>query len=689
MSRKPVPACRGVRAALNALPALLLIAAPVTIATAAEEDSEKLDAVVVNETALKVDVPLVETPRPASVVEREELDERNVQSLDETFRYRAGVLSGHFGDDNDTDWFKIRGYDQSTYQDGLRLYRDGFYQWLPEPFGLSRVELLKGPASILYGETPPGGVINAISKRPTEESRGLVELQAGNYEHRQLGIDLSGPARGTDDVRYRMVGLFRSGENDIDFTENERYYLAPSVEWDVSEDTQLTLLASLQKDDGVPYNGFKLPYGTIEDTPFGKVDPSTNYSQPSYDTNEREQSRIGYELSHRIDDTWRVEQRMRYSEVNLLLRSSYIAFQTGPRTGAQGLTWRDGRIDSWTLDNRVVGKWFTDRTENTLLLGLDYQDLEKQGEQANLFGTFGTIDLFDPQYGNFTPPTDARIMDQQLTKEQLGIYAQNQLRIDDRWVVLAGARHDEAQVKNAVSNEEADVGETSLSAGLMYVADNGLNPYLSYTESFEPVAGTNASGNLYEPIEGRQLEAGVKFAPRYLDGYITAAAYRIEEENTLATDGTGAQAQVGERNTDGFDVESVAYLTDQLQATAAYTYNDSVTRNTATNTGEARAPLIPRNMASVWLDYTFENAAPGLKIGGGVRYNGESKDEASNIEVPSYTVLDLMARYDFGPNWRAQFNVSNATDEEYVASCDYWCYYGAQRRFEASVSYRW
>jgi iron complex outermembrane receptor protein len=687
MSRHSIAAFRRTRAMRRTLPALVLLTVPLTGATDTPDETETMDALIVNETALKVDVPLVETPRPASVVEREELDVRNVRSLDEAFRYRAGVLSGHFGDDNDTDWFKIRGYDQSTYQDGLRVYRDGFYQWLPEPFGLSRVELLKGPASILYGETPPGGVINAISKRPTESPRGLVELQTGNYEHRQVGIDLSGPATGTGDVRYRMVGLFRSGEGDIDFTENERYYLAPSMEWDVTEDTELTLLASFQKDDAIPYNGFKLPYGTIEDTPFGKVDPSTNYSEPGYDTNEREQTRIGYELDHRIDDTWRVEQRMRYSEVDLLLRSSYIAFQTGPRTGSQGLTYRDGRIDSWTLDNRLVGQWFTDRTENTLLLGLDYQDLEKQGEQANLFGTFGTIDLFDPQYGNFTPPTGAQIMDQQVTKEQLGLYAQNQLRIDNRWVLLAGMRHDQADTKDIAGDQEAEVEETSLSAGLMYLGANGLNPYLSYTESFEPIAGTDSNGDLYDPIEGRQLEAGVKFAPRYLDGYITAAAYRIEEENTLATDGSGAQAQVGERNTDGFEIETVAWVTDRLQATAAYTYNDSVTRNTATDAGETRAPLIPRDMASVWLDYTFEEAAPGLKIGGGVRYNGESED--GDIEVPSYTVLDLMARYDFASNWRVQFNVSNATDEEYVASCDYWCYYGAQRQYQASVSYRW
>ena len=139
------------------------------------------DPLVVSATALKVATPLVETPRPVSTVEREELDERNVQRLDESFRYRAGVLSGHYGADNNTDWFKVRGFDQATYQDGLRLYRQGYFQWLPEPYGLERVEVFKGPASILYGEAPSGGLINAVSKRPTAERQGAV-----SYTHLTL-----------------------------------------------------------------------------------------------------------------------------------------------------------------------------------------------------------------------------------------------------------------------------------------------------------------------------------------------------------------------------------------------------------------------------------------------------------------------------------------------------------------------
>lgn len=683
------PLARAVRLALGAS-----IAAASAPLLAQDDTTASLNALVVSATALKVEAPLVETPRPASVVKEEELRERNVQSLDETFRYRAGVVSGQFGDDNDTDWLKIRGFDQATYQDGLRIYREGFYQWLPEPYGLERVELLKGPASILYGEAPPGGVINAISKRPTDEARGEVLVQAGTDAHRQLGVDTSGPVVGNEDVRYRLVGLYRNSEGDLDFTENERYYLAPSLAWDITDQTSLTLLASFQKDDAFPSNPFKLAYGTVQDTPFGKVAPSTNYSEPGYDTNERTQAALGYSLSHRINDVWRFEQDFRYSQLDLLLRSSFIFFQTSAREGQRGLVYRDGEIDSWTVDNRLVGNWYTERTEHTLLFGVDYQDLNNKGQQngAGGFTFFGDpIDLFEPQYGNFTPITPADLIVNEIDKQQTGYYLQHQLRLDDRWVFLAGARYDQAKVDNinrdANTRQEADDDQLSLSGGVMYLAENGVSPYVSYTESFQPIAGTDGNGDLYEPRTGEQIELGVKIAPRDLDGYVTAAVYRIEEENSLGTSQGGFQIQDRERTTEGFELESVSYLTEQLELTAAYTYNSAKIRDQATAGSERQAPLIPRHQASAWLDYSFADLAPGLKVGAGARFVGETRD--GSIEVPSYTVFDLMAQYAFGPEWQAQLNVTNLADREYVASCDYWCYYGAGRSVVASLSYRW
>ncbi|MDO6443161.1 TonB-dependent siderophore receptor [Marinobacter sp. 2_MG-2023] len=664
-------------------------AVPVAMAQTSDNQAELLSPLVVTGTALKVEAPIVETPRPASLVTRDELEERNVQSLDESFRYRAGVLSGQYGSDNDTDWFKVRGYDQSTYQDGLRIYRAGFYQWLPEPYGLEQVELLKGPASVLYGEAPPGGVINAISKRPTEDRQGEVVIEGGTNNHQRIGFDSSGPVNDSGEVRYRMVGLYQDAEGDIDDSENKRYYLAPSLEWDISDDTTLTLLGSFQKDDAVPYNGFKLPYGTIEDTPFGKVDPEVNYGEPDYDVNEREQTSLGYQFSHQLNDTWRFEQDLRYSKLDMLLRSTYIFFQSAPREGTRGLVYRDGDITSWTIDNRVVGKWFTDRTENTLLVGVDYQDLKNSGKEADPF-PFGTVDLFEPQYGNYTPVAESDLTQRTIKKQQTGIYLQNQLRLDDQWIFLAGARYDKAETDNLAggTKERADDNEVSLSGGIMYVMNNGVSPYISYTESFQPIVGTDTNGDLYKPREGKQLEAGIKYAPESIDGYLNTSVYQIEEKNSLVTDGA-VQVQEGERNTNGFELEGVAYLTNDLQVTAAYTYSDSTTQNRAIGADEVRAALIPRHMASAWLDYAFSQAVPGLKVGAGARFVGETKDETYGYEVPSYTVFDVMASYDFAKNWRAQLNINNVADKEYVASCDYWCYYGEARRATASVSYHW
>ncbi|WP_372373031.1 TonB-dependent siderophore receptor [Vreelandella venusta] len=688
MSFSVAPLTVAVRRSLLVSLSGVLSVAP--LAVLAKEERIANDPVVVTATALKVETPLVETPRPVSSVDREELETRNVQQLDETFRYRAGVLSGHFGSDNNTDWFKVRGFDQSTYQDGLRIYREGFYQWLPEPFGLERVDVFKGPSSILYGEAPPGGLINAVSKRPTETPQGEVNIQFGNRDHRQVGIDTSGPVGESDNVRYRLVGLYKERDGDLNATNNERYYFAPSLAVDLSDDTTVTFLASVQKDDGVPVNSFKLPYGTVQDTPFGRVDPQTNLSEPGYDKDNRTQWALGYELRHQLNDTWRFEQDLRYSELDLELRSTYAFFMADERQAARGHVYRDGTIDSLTVDNRMVGTWYTDRTENTLLLGADYQNLGVSGQEADPFPFGDPIDIFNPTYGNFTPVGEDDLLTREIDKEQTGLYAQNQLRIDDRWVLLGGVRYDQADTENtnvtAGTTQRSDDDQVSWSGGAMYLGENGVNPYISYTESFDPLGRVDSDGDLYEPREGRQWEAGVKVAPFGWDGYVTAAVFDLQESNTLINSPSGFQVQEGERTSQGFELEGVGYLTDDLKVTAAYTYTDSRLED------DQRAPLIPRHQASTWLDYAFTGGAlKGVTLGGGVRYVGSTIDTsvADNTAVGSYTLVDAMVGYEFADGWQAQLNVNNLTDKEYVASCEYWCYYGESRSVIGSVKYQW
>ncbi|GAB3676886.1 TonB-dependent siderophore receptor [Salinisphaera aquimarina] len=659
--------------------------------SAEAESLTSLAPLVVAGTALKVEVPVVDTPRSVSVVDQEELQGRNVQSLDETLRYRAGVLSGQYGADNNTDWFKVRGFDQTTYQDGLRIYQEGFYGWQIEPYGLSRVEVFKGPSSILYGEAPPGGLINAVSKRPTDEPQGRVDFGFGTRNFHQVGFDTSGPVNDSDKVQYRLVGTYKERDGELAYTDNTRYYIAPSLNIDFSSDTSLTLLSSFQHDDGVPTNPFKLAYGTVDDTPFGKVDPRTNYSEPAYDRNRVKQTELGYQFEHAFNDTWTFKQNVRYSHQELFLRSSYILARSGARKGTRGLVYRDGDIDAWALDNQVIGNWEWGHVANTLLAGVDYQHIKLRAQEADLFSFGEPIDLFDPQYGNFDPVGGGDLNDRRINGEQTGLYLQDQLTLYDRLILLGGMRYDMADQDNINRTTDVtqsyDVDHYSFTGGILYHAGYGLSPYFSYTESFQPLGRTTTAASQYKPREGTQYEVGLKFAPDGWDGYASLAAYDLEETNTLITSAGGFQVQAGERQSKGIEFETVGYVTDELQVIGAYNYTHARVDLSESQRG-VRAPLIPRHQASLRAEYTFaEGPLRDFGVGGGARYVGESVD--GDITVPDHTVFDALARYDLTDQWRIQVNATNILDKEYVSSCDYWCYYGESRSVIGNLSYRW
>ena len=254
---------------------VVLVAAPSVMANTNQE-TEQLETLVVTASALKVETPAQETPKALSIVTQEEIVARAPQKLDEALRYTSGVTAQPYGADNDTDWLKVRGFDAATYQDGSRLFRDGYYTWLIEPYALERIEVLKGPASILYGEAPPGGVVNAVQKKPTDIPQGEVGLQVGNDALRTLTLDISDYANQDGSVRYRLVALMKENDGQLNGTQTSRNYLAPSLSIDISEQTRLTLLASFLEDSGVPTNPFFPAAGTLIDSNFGHIDPSTN-----------------------------------------------------------------------------------------------------------------------------------------------------------------------------------------------------------------------------------------------------------------------------------------------------------------------------------------------------------------------------------------------------------------------------
>ncbi|MGV2987057.1 TonB-dependent siderophore receptor [Vibrio sp. E150_011] len=687
---------RAVRSALmiGTLPALSAI----SIQAHAQEDAAQMDTITVTAQALKTDAPAQEVPRSVSIISEQDLQAKAPQKLDEALRYTPGVTSQPYGADNDTDWFKVRGFDAATYLDGNRLFRDGYYTWLVEPYGLQQVEVVKGPAAILYGEAPPGGVVNAVQKKPTFTPQGEVRLEVGNKDHQSIAFDVSDHANEQGTVRYRLVGMMKSRDGELNDTENERFYLAPSVEIDISERTMLTLMGTYLKDDGTPTNGFFPAAGSLLPSDNGKIDPSTNLGEPGYDTYQREQFSVGYRLEHDYNSVWSLAQNLNFGQNDLLLRSVYAFPNSDPSATelARGVVFRDGTNQSITFDNNAVGNWYSDNAEHTLLLGLDLQHHNTKGEEQDNYA-FDSINPWDPEYGNYTPLDSADNIDREINKSQASLYSQYQITLDSQWIALVGARYDWVNTENtsqkANQNESRNDGQLSFNTGLMYLASNGLSPYANYSQSFEVLSTIDPStGKLYKPLEGEQFEVGVKYEPQFFDGYMNLALFDITQTNALVTNpATWAQTQTGEVTSKGAEFEMVGKVTDALKVTAGYTYTDAQTDDT-NDQGTMQAPLIPKHAASAWVNYDASFAGIyGLNVGTGVRYIGESKDnpKSSDLTVPSATLWDAVVSYDINTQWQAQLNVNNILDKEYVSGCDYYCYYGESRTAVLSANYRW
>ncbi|MGO2509743.1 MAG: TonB-dependent siderophore receptor [Vibrio hibernica] len=694
-------------------PAIGLTLALFALPTLAEDaTTDSIDTITVSASALKVETPLAETPRSVSVINEEQLSVQQPTKLDEALRYQAGVMTQPYGSDNDTDWFKVRGFDAATYLDGNLLASNGYYVWTLEPFGLEQIEILKGPSAILYGEAPPGGVINAISKRPGYSEGGLFQLQVGTNNQQQIGVDTTSFVDQDGDVRFRLVGMMSQRDGMLDETETNRVYLAPSLAWDISPDTSITFLVSYKEDDGVPTNPFKPTYGTLIDTPQGKLDPSTNLGEPGYDKNESKQLSLAYEFEHHFNNVWTFKQNTRYAYTDLLLRSTYAY---GSETSAdlyRGLVYRDGSTQNISTDNQFIAQWNTTHTENTTLMGVDFQYYKNDGagnyDFSNSMGSnMGMINAFNPNYGSYTPADPSQADNVVITKKQAGLYLQHQVKLDDKWIMKLGGRYDIVNIDNDIdaysatstlTSDSVNESNFSLSGGFMYLADNGLSPYISYAQSFEVLANIDSNTNdLYKPVEGEQTEIGIKYQPDFINGYINLAFYDIEQTNSLISSADGkTQTQAGKKTAQGIELETTIQVTQSLLARANYTYTDS---EVVEKEGDKaiQTPLIPENMASAWLEYDFTSVGfNGFVLGAGARYMGSSTGHASDyyssqgiLNVPSVTLFDAMARYDITKKWRAQVNVNNLTNKEYVASCDYYCYYGEEMSATATLNYRW
>lgn len=646
----------------------------------------------------KTDTPLIETPQSISVVTRDELDNRNVQSLTQAVAYTPGVRTGQSGFDPRYDAFTIRGFDATyngIYRDGLRWPGANMSVFKIEPYGVESVTVLRGPSSALYGLGSPGGLVDVTSKRPTEEAFGEVEVQGGNYEWWQGQFDVGGPIDPDGQFLYRLTGLLRDAgsPNTLGGGVNDMTFIAPALTWKPNDQTRITFLGEYQESEtpaSLPFYQWQGAGGTFSRAP------------GDYNSQPQEQWRIGYLAEHDFNDVFTVRQNLRYGHADTTVRYTSV-YDVDPVTNiaTRGTGYVHDKLDSFVVDNQLQADFATGPVTHKLLVGLDYTYLALDGGIG-----FGTAADFNFNTGQPLGPTfdpGFNYSRYQQTQSQTGLYVQEQATFD-RWILTLTGRYDWVDSKDedllTYTTENTDDGEFTGRAGLTYLFDNGIAPYVSYATSFAPNLGVDISGNPFAPTTARQIEGGVKYVPPGFDGYFTAAVFQINQENGLTTDDRNPlfQVQTAEVRARGFELEAVANIGNGLKLRGAYTYLDLTNVSGDPDTIGLSPSGQPENAFSFWADYQFQEGSKlaGLGIGAGVRYTGSTwGDSLNTFQNSAYTLVDAKLSYDFSyldvalKGWSLQVNAQNLLDEEYVTCDAGYCYMGAPRTVIAGLKYRW
>ncbi|MFA9499965.1 TonB-dependent siderophore receptor [Mannheimia sp. E30BD] len=453
----------------------------------------------------------------------------------------------------------------------------------------------------------------------------------GNHTQYGFAADYTGAMNSDQSARYRVVTSYGARDGDWDLTKNEALYVAPSFEWDISERTRLSILTS--------YHRGSYAYPSAYDANWTAISPSL----------------AGYSLN-------------------------------------RGVVFNDGKAFINAVDNRLAWDYKNDWLKNTVVVGTDYRH-SKVDALYTLFGSTSATNVINATSGYGQAQNVSNAPQTQIKARQLGFYLQNNARIADKYVQGLGVRHDRVKQDEYTSTQTVKDNHTSYAASFMYEGAYGLNPYFSYSESFNLPMGLSGTQTLYDPNITRQYKVGLKYVPTWLDATITIAGFRAKDKGALVASSTGMGSiisSVEPVRRKGVEVQIDTNITDNWNTVLAYTYLKSYTETTA---GNVRNALIPTSTLAAKTTYSFKGVLDGLTIGAGVRYLGHSVTAKnysvySHACVPSATVVDLMARYTFNNNWTAQVNVDNVENRRYIAACDTYCYYGQERKINGSLSYK-
>ncbi|MCU5774352.1 TonB-dependent siderophore receptor [Erwiniaceae bacterium BAC15a-03b] len=678
-----------------------------TMVVSAQGDGSDNSVAPYTNSATKSAVPESRTAQTIDTIGKQEIEKRHATSLNEVLRYDAGVSSEMRGSTTYMSEYKIRGFSaEHEYYNGLQLPYNvsGNTKASIDPILIEQVDILKGPSSVLYGNASPGGLVNIQGKTPQKQQSTEVGFNSGNRNLREGYLDSTGQIADSD-WNYRFIGKASAGDDQPETTKTESYLLAPSVTWQPSEQTRLTLDAIYQNQPSLtPSNPLPLAY--LRSGYASRRD----YAGDSWNGFQQRQTLLGYSFEHQFDSGWGVVQKARYATVETYQRSIYSTGTSGSNTELSRFGYTtDEDLDSFNIDNQLkktveLGDW-----THHLLAGFDYQHLN-----SNFKYDYGTaypgIDMLNPDHNQLTDDNLGlyTATKQRLSFNQAGYYLQDQL-VSGGLNLVASLRYDDyrSTTTNQLDGDSkswVDQHRVTKRLGALYQFSNGIAPYISYSEGFMPVSPQGTlTADQAKPTTSEQVEGGVKYLLANYATTLTASVFKITQKNVLTTDYTyDANSQLnyrqtGEVESKGVEFTAVSRPLDNLNLLASYAYTHAINTEDDLYQGQ-RATQVPENALKLWADYTFDDGMlNGLMLGAGLRYQGKTAITPDNSEpaMGGNTQYDLAVAYDMGvlsPSLKGltlKAGAQNVTNKfTYTCYSSSYCWIGRDRTWQAGVSYR-
>lgn len=663
--------------------------------TNSDEDTFRLSPIIVNSQALtnndsetivakelwvggKVATSILDTPASVSVITEKDITLRDASTTEEVLQYTPGTVTEYYSSDDRNEYFKIRGFQATTYRDGLTL---GSMRGVREdPYAFERIEVIRGANSTLFGPADPGGSVNFVTKKPKFEDFSNAYITYGSNDHKEFAMDIGGSVNESETLAYRVTGKLKDSDREYDYSKDDSEFLMTGLTWEPDNYTQATVIFDYLKTDATPNSG-----GYPLDKEY---DRSTFYGEPDFNYQNVERTNLSAQIMHDFDNGFVVRSNLRASDLTEGYGYVYLYDYEG-RVGSDiGRYYIGTDSESQQFNGNIIGQYDKsfERIDSSTVFGLEYQDSTSTGESAYALAT--SINLDNVVYSG--PPSNLnayRSKKENYTTK--AAFLQQNFALDNKFIATLGIRHDDIDLSEedylSDTSSSDNFSEITTRAALTYKVNEQVSLYISEVESVEPPSiGTT-------PERGEQLEIGAKFAPTSMNAIFSAAIYDLTQNDISVPvtqgNGTIVYVLIGQYRARGIDLEAKAELTDQLSITGGYSYMDSEVIEDDQYVGNELS-IAPQHSASLWANYTL----PGenMSIGLGTRYIGSYYFDSANTAKSKEAVLfDASYSYDISDQVNLAVNVRNLLDKQYVTASGTADYYNPGRNISLTLKHRW